>query len=78
MNGPTQVVVAPTASDSAKAVARGEAEALVDSIVAGRDFAELATRLRSGASQHDVVRDPDLLESDGPEWTTLGEDGSSA
>jgi peptidyl-prolyl cis-trans isomerase SurA len=38
-----QVVVAPTASDTAKAVARAEAEALVDSIVAGRDFAELAT-----------------------------------
>ncbi|MGE0159428.1 MAG: peptidylprolyl isomerase [Gemmatimonadales bacterium] len=39
-----QVVVAPTASDSAKAEARAEAEALVDSIVAGRDFAELATK----------------------------------
>src|SRR5690606_3914359 len=39
-----QVVVAPTASDSAKAAARAEAEALVDSIIAGRDFAELATR----------------------------------
>jgi len=38
-----QVVVAPTPSDTAKAVARAEAEALVDSIVAGRDFAELAT-----------------------------------
>jgi peptidyl-prolyl cis-trans isomerase SurA len=38
-----QVVVAPTPSDTAKAVARTEAEALVDSIVAGRDFAELAT-----------------------------------
>jgi peptidyl-prolyl cis-trans isomerase SurA len=38
-----QVVVAPEANDSAKAVARTEAEALVDSIVAGRDFAELAT-----------------------------------
>jgi peptidyl-prolyl cis-trans isomerase SurA len=38
-----QVVVAPTPSDTAKAVARAEAEALVDSITAGRDFAELAT-----------------------------------
>lgn len=38
-----QVVIAPTPSDSAKAVARAEAEALVDSVVAGRDFAELAT-----------------------------------
>lgn len=38
-----QVVVAPEANDSAKAVARAEAEALVDSVVAGRDFAELAT-----------------------------------
>jgi peptidyl-prolyl cis-trans isomerase SurA len=38
-----QVVVAPTPSDTAKALARAEAEALVDSIVAGRDFAELAT-----------------------------------
>lgn len=39
---------------------------------------ELATRLRSGANQQDVVRDPDLLESDGPEWTTLGEDSRSS
>lgn len=33
---------------------------------------ELASRLRSGV-QADVVRDPDLLESSGPEWTTLAE-----
>ncbi len=38
-----QVVVAPTPSDSAKTVARAEAEALLDSVSAGRDFAELAT-----------------------------------
>ena len=59
-------------------------EALLDALSAGdasraravlrETLQELATRLRSGASQQDVVRDPDLLESDGPEWTTLGED----
>jgi peptidyl-prolyl cis-trans isomerase SurA len=38
-----QVVVMPTPSDSAKAIARAAAEALEDSIAAGRDFAELAT-----------------------------------
>ncbi|ASK66362.1 transcriptional regulator [Brachybacterium avium] len=32
---------------------------------------ELAGRLRSGEHTQRVVRDPDLLESDGPEWTTL-------
>jgi len=32
---------------------------------------ELASRLRSGETEQEVVRDPDLLESDGPEWTTL-------
>jgi peptidyl-prolyl cis-trans isomerase SurA len=37
-----QVVIMPTPSDSAKATARTAAEALVDSITAGRDFAELA------------------------------------
>ena len=37
---------------------------------------ELAFRLRSG-DQPELVRDPDLLESDGPEWTTIGEGGSS-
>jgi len=35
---------------------------------------ELASRLRSGESEQEVVRDPDLLESDGPEWTTLSEE----
>lgn len=35
---------------------------------------ELAGRLRSGEAELEVVRDPDLLESDGPEWTTLGDD----
>ena len=38
---------------------------------------ELAQRLRSGENEQDVVRDPDLLESDGPEWTTL-EDPATA
>ncbi|WP_193104987.1 GntR family transcriptional regulator [Brachybacterium sp. FME24] len=32
---------------------------------------ELAGRLRFGADA-DVVRDPDLLETSGPEWTTIG------
>jgi DNA-binding GntR family transcriptional regulator len=35
---------------------------------------ELASRLRSGETEQEVVRDPDLLESDGPEWTTLREE----
>lgn len=34
---------------------------------------ELASRVRSGEAEQELVRDPDLLESDGPEWTTLGE-----
>ncbi|GAA1308621.1 GntR family transcriptional regulator [Brachybacterium tyrofermentans] len=34
---------------------------------------ELAGRLRAGV-ESDVVRDPDLLETSGPEWTTIGED----
>lgn len=34
---------------------------------------ELAGRLRSGEHTQKVVRDPDLLESDGPEWTKLNE-----
>ena len=38
---------------------------------------ELAQRLRSGGEQQDVVRDPDLLESDGPEWTTLEDPAST-
>ena len=38
---------------------------------------ELAQRLRSGGEQQDVVRDPDLLESDGPEWTTLEDTAST-
>jgi len=37
-----QVVVRPTASDSAKAAARAEAEALLERVVAGEDFATLA------------------------------------
>jgi peptidyl-prolyl cis-trans isomerase SurA len=37
-----QVVVQPTPSDSAKAVARAEAEALLERVVAGEDFATLA------------------------------------
>ncbi len=37
-----QVVMAPQASDSAKAVARAEAEALLDSLRAGSDFEALA------------------------------------
>ena len=32
---------------------------------------DLAARLRGGGEDQDLVRDPDLLESDGPEWTTL-------
>ena len=44
-----QVVVMPTASDSAKAAARGEAEALLERISAGEDFATLA-----GAESDDV------------------------
>ena len=32
---------------------------------------ELAQRLRSGGAEQEVVRDPELLESDGPEWTPL-------
>ena len=35
---------------------------------------ELAVRLRSGGHTQPVVRDPDLLESDGPEWTALQEE----
>jgi len=38
-----QVVVRPEASDSAKARARAEAEALLDRVLAGEDFAALAT-----------------------------------
>ena len=38
---------------------------------------ELAQRLRSGGEQQDVVRDPDLLESHGPEWTTLEDPAST-
>ena len=34
---------------------------------------ELAGRLRAGAVS-DVVRDPDLLETTGPEWTTIGDE----
>lgn len=37
-----QVVMAPQASDSAKAAARAEAEALLDSLLAGADFEALA------------------------------------
>ncbi|WP_114855121.1 GntR family transcriptional regulator [Brachybacterium sp. YJGR34] len=37
---------------------------------------EFAGRLRAGEDEQEVVRDPDLLESDGPEWTTIGENGS--
>lgn len=37
---------------------------------------ELAVRVRHGEAQQELVRDPDLLESDGPEWTTLGESTS--
>lgn len=33
----------------------------------------LASRLRSGADDHELVRDPDLLETDGPEWTAISE-----
>ena len=32
---------------------------------------DLAARLRGGGEDQELVRDPDLLESDGPEWTTL-------
>jgi peptidyl-prolyl cis-trans isomerase SurA len=38
-----QVVVMPSPTDSAKALARAEAEVIIDSIVAGSDFAALAT-----------------------------------
>src|SRR5699024_727579 len=38
---------------------------------------ELAVRLRSGGHTQPVVRDPDLLESDGPEWTALREEGAA-
>jgi peptidyl-prolyl cis-trans isomerase SurA len=37
-----QVVIAPAASDSAKALARAEAEALLERVQAGEDFADLA------------------------------------
>jgi peptidyl-prolyl cis-trans isomerase SurA len=37
-----QVVIRPTASDSAKAVARAEAEAVLERVIAGEDFATLA------------------------------------
>src|SRR5699024_251627 len=39
---------------------------------------ELAGRLRSGGHTRPVVRDPDLLESDGPEWTALQEESAAA
>ncbi|AXK44324.1 GntR family transcriptional regulator [Brachybacterium saurashtrense] len=57
---------------------------LLDALDAGDDsraravlretLKELAGRLRSGETHQELVRDPDLLESDGPEWTTLGEE----
>ncbi|MFC7457333.1 GntR family transcriptional regulator [Brachybacterium sp. GCM10030267] len=59
-------------------------EALLDALSSGdgsrarallrESLQELAGRLRAGADE-DLVRDPDLLESSGPEWTTIGEGG---
>lgn len=48
-----QVVVRPTPNDSAKALARAEAEALLERVAAGEDFAALAT-----ASSDDVGTAP--------------------
>ena len=62
-------------------------EKLLDALAAGdasraravlRDtLQELASRLRSGETEQEVVRDPDLLESDGPEWTNLDGGGTA-
>lgn len=52
----SQVVMAPQASDSAKAVARQKAETILDSIRAGADFEEMAKR---------YSQDPGSAESGG-------------